>query len=312
MPKTLYWLQAGGCGGDTMSIMNAEYPNLFKLLRMMDIEVLWHPSLSANSPDELSLIHQEILQDKQKLTVLCVEGAVIQGPNGTGMYDSHRGIPKKNLIRDLAHKADYVVAIGTCASFGGLTGRCEVEACGLQWDKTCFGGFLGKKFRSKADFPVLQLPGCPIHPQTFTEFLWLLFNNKDMELTEYNVPAPLYSVLVHQGCTRNEYHEYRVEERDFCELGCLFFHMGCKGPFTFAHCNKFLWNTRNSKTRAGIPCLGCTLPDFPDSKAFFETECIGDIPLTLPIGINRARYMAYKGMAAAATPKRLTNRETEV
>ena len=122
----------------------------------------------------------------------------------------------------------------------------------------------------------------------------------------------MYNYTVHQGCTRNEYHEYKVEEKEFGERGCMFFHLGCKGPTTNAPCNKYLWNEVSSKTRAGVPCFGCTRPDFPQEYAFFETRNIVGTPLELPKGVDRAHYLAYKDMAAAAAPQRLIKRSQKV
>lgn len=87
---------------------------------------------------------------------------------------------------------------------------------------------------------------------------------------------------------------------------------GCHGPLVYGPCNKLLWNQRSSKTRVGVPCFGCTRPDFPQSYPFFETRNIEGVPLELPDGIDRAHYMAYKGLAAAAAPQRLKRRETKV
>src|SRR3990167_1286876 len=117
---------------------------------------------------------------------------------------------------------------------------------------------------------------------------------------------------VHQGCTRNEYHEYRVEERSFGERGCLFFYLGCQGPMARGPCNRLLWNRRSSKTRAGVPCFACTRPDFPRAQPFFETPAIEGLPLELPDGICRPHYLAYKTMAAVAAPDRLKKREAGV
>jgi hydrogenase small subunit len=88
--------------------------------------------------------------------------------------------------------------------------------------------------------------------------------------------------------------------------------MGCHGPLVTGPCNKILWNRRSSKTRVGVPCFGCTRPDFPQHYAFFETRNIEGIPIDLPDGVSRAHYMAYKGMAAAAAPKRLLKRKTGI
>ena len=204
------------------------------------------------------------------------------------------------------------MAIGTCASFGGMGANSEIEATGMQFLKWEKGGFLGKKFKSKSGLPVLNLPGCPCHCDVVAGTLSALVSGIQLELSEYNTPLEWYSMMVHQGCTRNEYHEYRVEEKKFGEKGCMFFHLGCHGPLVHGPCNKLLWNKRSSKTRIGVPCFGCTRPDFPQQYPFFETRNIEDIPLELPDGISRAHYLAYKGMAAAAAPKRLITRKTGI
>ncbi|QTA83935.1 NADH-ubiquinone oxidoreductase, 20 kDa subunit [Desulfonema limicola] len=312
MFKTLYWLQCGGCGGDTMSFLSLESPDIIELFEYLGIEVLWHPSLSEfNHPEHEKLLEQ-IISGEQPLDILCVEGAVIRGPGGTGMFDVFMGRPRQDIVLDLAQKARFVVAAGTCASFGGITGAGDVDGTGLQYTNKEKGGLLGKDFISAGGLPVINIPGCPCHCEVLAGILTSLASNVPVKLTKFNAPLPWFGILVHQGCTRNEYHEYRVEENDFGEKGCLFFHMGCKGPLTYGPCNKLLWNRRNSKTNAGVPCSGCTHPDFPFSHPFFKTENIAGIPLELPDGVDRAHYLAYKGMAAAAAPYRLKKRDTNV
>ncbi len=312
MAITLYWLQSGGCSGDTMSLLCAESPDIAEVVDTLDLDVLWHPSLSDVTAREHAELRESLLRGDRPLDILCIEGAVITGPDGTGEFDMIGGKPKAELIAGLAAKAKYVVAVGTCAAFGGVTADCDADACGLQFTKDDKGGFLGEAFTTHSGLPVINLPGCPCHPATMVGALTALARDEPTPLNPYNVPHDWYSMLVHQGCTRNEYHEYRVEETDFCQKGCLFFHMGCKGPLTYASCNKTLWNQRSSKTRVGVPCVGCTRPTFPQPFPFFETRGIGDIPLELPHGVDRAHYMAYKGMAAAAAPQRLKDRKTEV
>jgi len=307
----LYWLQSGGCSGDTMSILNYE-GNLFEFFSNIEIEVLWHPSLSTISAKEHDVLIDKILRDEETLDVLCIEGNVVCGPDGTGMFDTFRGRPKKELIAALAKKARYIVAVGTCAAYGGVGSYDEMEGVGLQFHHDKEGGFLGKEFRTKEKKPVINLPGCPIHPKALENILNKLKHNLEIPLTHNYTDADYYNFTVHQGCTRNEYHEYKIEEKDFAERGCMFFHMGCKGPTTLSPCNKYLWNEVNSKTRAGVPCFGCTRPDFPQPYPFFETQNIIGTPLELPRGVDRAHYLAYKDMAWAAAPKRLRKRAQRV
>jgi len=182
----------------------------------------------------------------------------------------------------------------------------------MQFLKEENGGFLGKEFTTASGMPVINLPGCPCHCDIIGGTLVAIDSGAQLELDKYNTPLEWYGMMVHQGCTRNEYHEYRVEERKFGEKGCMFFHLGCHGPLVRGPCNKMLWNNRSSKTRVGVPCFGCTRPDFPQQYPFFQTRNIEGIPIELPEGISRAHYMAYKGMAAAAAPKRLKTRKTGI
>jgi len=312
MSTSLYWLQLGGCGGDSMSLLNAESPGIVELLALLDVEVLWHPSLSSGSAAEHRELIDQLASGERTLDVLCLEGSILRGPGGTGMYDTIGNKPKKDLMAGLAKRARYVIALGTCASFGGIGADGETEATGAQFLKGEKGGFLGAAFTAGSGLPVINLPGCPCHCEVLAGTLAALVSGRPLPLDQNNSPLEWYGMLVHQGCTRNEYHEYRVEEREFGETGCLFFHLGCHGPLAFGPCNKALWNRRSSKTRVGVPCVGCTRPDFPQAYPFYKTPSIEDIPLQLPEGVDRAHYLAYKGMAAAAAPERLKDRKTSV
>lgn len=312
MAINLYWLQVGGCGGDTMSFLSANSPDLPELLGALDIKLLWHPSLSTLSPGAHDELLENLMQGEHPLDILVVEGSIIFGPASTGMFDTRGGRPKKDIAAALAKKARWVVAAGTCAAFGGLGVDTETQATGLQFEKKRPGGLLGKSFRALSGLPVINLAGCPCHPGVMAGALSALAAGQAMELDEFNRPLDWFGMTVHQGCTRNEYHEYRVEELDFAQRGCLFFHMGCHGPLVDGPCNKLLWNDRSSKTRVGVPCFGCTSPEFPSASPFFETRNIEGIPIDLPKGISRAHYLVYKGMAAAAAPERLTKRKTKV
>ena len=308
----IYWLQSGGCSGDSMSLLNSD-TNLYELFETLGIELLWHPSLSIISHTQHGKLLEDIKSDTKQLDILFVEGNVVRGPDNTGLFDTFMGKPKKDLIYELCHKAKYVVAVGTCSSFGGFgSNEDDMDGIGLQFHHDVKGGFLGEDFKAKSGYPVINLPGCPIQPQAVVTLLEEIINNIPTKLTALQSTDKLYSYTVHQGCTRNEYHEYKVEENDFGERGCMFFHLGCKGPTTNAACNKHMWNEVNSKTRAGVPCFGCTRPDFPQNTPFFETPNIVGTPLELPKGVDRAHYLAYKDMAFAAAPQRLKDRTQKV
>jgi hydrogenase small subunit len=305
-------MQCGGCGGDSMSMLNMDSPELLQLCREVELDILWHPSLSNASAAEHERLLADLVAGNQALDIFCVEGFVIAGPDGSGRYDLLGERPKLEIVRQLAGRAQFVIAVGTCAAFGGIGNIGSVEAGGLQFTGPAAGGALGVDYRSGAGLPVINLPGCPTHYAVLADMLLGIADGQLPELNSRQEPCQWFDMLVHQGCLRNEYHEFRVEEREFGERGCLFFHRGCRGPLTSGPCNKLLWNRRSSKTNVGVPCVGCTDPNFPQQHPFFETPNIVGVPLELPAGVDRAHYLAYKGMAAAAAPDRLKERQNLV
>lgn len=309
---TAFWIQCGACGGDTMSLLGMETPNLVALLGDLQIEMLWHPSLSYDGQISYDTLLANLRQGRQPLDILLVEGFVINGPINSGGFDTYRGESKAVIVKDLAAQAGVVIAVGTCACFGGIGKLGGIDATGLQFYDHHPGGLLGTSYRSQRGWPVVNLPGCPVHPTVLKDILYAACEDTPPVLNKFQAPEDWFGILVHQGCTRNEYHEYRVEDNDFGGPGCMFFHLGCRGPLTYSPCNKILWNNRNSKTNAGVPCFGCTQPEFPQPHPFFQTPNIIDVPLELPDGVDRAHYLAYKGMAAAAAPDRLVKRKSRV
>lgn len=309
---TAFWFQCGACGGDTMSLLGMETPSLVDLLDELQINMLWHPSLNSGGHLSYDALLQDLRQGRQPLDILLVEGFVINSSSPSGGFDTYRGEAKASILEELAARAGAVVAVGTCACFGGIGKLGSVDATGLQFFDKHPGGLLGESFRSRLGWPVINLPGCPVHPTVLKDTLFSVCEANLPALNALQAPEDWFGVLVHQGCTRNEYHEFRVEDSDFGGPGCMFFHLGCRGPLTYSPCNKILWNNRNSKTNAGVPCFGCTQPAFPQEHPFFHTPNIIDVPLELPNGVDRAHYLAYKGMAAAAAPERLIKRKSRV
>ena len=73
---------------------------------------------------------------------------------------------------------------------------------------------------------------------------------------------------------------------------------------THSPCNRILWNRQSSKTRAGMPCIGCTEPGFPHNDlevgTVFKTQKIfGVIPKEIPEGTDPASYSVLAAVARA-------------
>jgi uptake hydrogenase small subunit len=310
--RNLLWLQSGGCGGCTLSLLCADSPDLYASLSASGINVIWHPSLSEASGSEVLTLLEDVREGKIPLDILCLEGSVIRGPNGTGKFHmmSGTGRPMMDWLKDLAPLAHHVVAVGSCAAFGGVTGAGgnPSEACGLAFDGSQPGGLLSSAFRSQSGLPVVNIAGCPTHPNWVIETLFQIavddFTADDMD--NWGRPRSYADHLVHHGCPRNEFYEYKASGVELSDLGCMMEHLGCKGTQAHADCNTRLWNGEGSCLRGGYPCINCTSPDFEEpGHAFVETPKLAGIPIGLPTDMPKAWFVALASLSKAATPKRL-------
>ncbi|MBK1636473.1 HupU protein [Rhodovulum adriaticum] len=309
----ILWLQASGCGGCTMSLLCAEDPNVIDLLEGAGLRFLWHPALSLETGGEVRALLDRIAMGEVALDILCVEGAIARGPRGTGRFQMLSGTGRSVLdwVRQLAPLARHVVAVGSCAAFGGVTsaGENPSDAAGLQYEGTHRGGVLPAAFRPGGGLPVINIAGCPTHPDWVTETLMLLAQDAlgadDLDA----LARPLFFAqhLVHHGCPKNEFYEYKASATQLCEMGCMMEHLGCVGTQAVGDCNIRPWNGSGSCTRGGYPCISCTAPEFEEPKhAFTETPKVAGIPVGLPSDMPKAWFMALASLSKAATPERLS------
>ena len=315
-PYTVLWLQSGGCGGCSMSLLCADTNDFHGMWRAAGIELLWHPSLSLASGDETMALLARCLDGQQRLDALCIEGSLLRGPNGTGRFHvmAGTGVPMIDWVRRLAAVARHVVAVGSCAAWGGITAGGEgaahnpTDACGLQYEDDHPGGLLGADFRAHSGLPVINIAGCPTHPGWVTDTLMALaaglFTADDLD--PLNRPRFYADQLVHHGCTRNEYYEFKASAEKSSDAGCMMEHMGCKGTQAHADCNTRLWNGEGSCTRGGYACISCTEPGFQEpGHAFHLTPKIAGIPIGLPTDMPKAWFVALASLSKSATPKRV-------
>ncbi|MDF0600235.1 HupU protein [Psychromarinibacter sp. C21-152] len=306
------WLQSAGCGGCTMSLLCAENPNLFDTLGDAGISFLWHPALSVETGAEVRALLDAVERGETVLDVLCVEGSIVTGPKGTGKFHMLSGTGRAMLdwVRALAPMAEHVVAVGSCAAFGGITaaGGNPAGAIGLQYDGAHAGGALDEGFRSRSGLPVINVAGCPTHPAWVTETLLMLAGGLigAGDLDRYRRPRFYADHLVHHGCPKNEYYEYKASARALSELGCMMEHLGCVGTQAVGDCNIRPWNGEGSCTRGGYPCIACTSPEFEEpGHTYTETPTIAGIPVGLPSDMPKAWFMALASLSKAATPRRI-------
>ncbi len=312
---SLVWLHGGACNGNTQSFLNAEEPTVVDLVTDFGIEVIYHHALVPEMGAQAHALLESIIRDRRPMDILVVEGTIMKGPNGSGRYDIFLDRPFKDWITDLAPKAQFVVAIGDCACWGGVpaTAPNPTDSMGLQYLKENKGGFLGGNFRSKAGLPVINVPGCPAHPDWITQILVALATGRtsDVALDDLQRPQTFFKTFTQTGCTRVQYFEWKEKVDEFGQgtrKGCLFYEQGCRGPMTHSPCNRILWNRQSSKTRSGMPCVGCTEPQFPyfdlmPGTVFKTQKIFGVIPKETPEGTDPLSYTMHAAAARAASPK---------
>ncbi len=313
----ILWLQSAGCGGCTMSLLCAESPGVIELLEGAGLNLLWHPSLSLETGAEVRRLLDDIETGKRALDILCVEGAIPRGPRGTGRYHMLAGTGRSMLdwVQTLAPLAEHVVAVGTCATYGGVTtaGENPSDAVGLQYDGMHRGGIFPADFVGRAGLPVVNIAGCPTHPDWVTETLLLLKAGMltEASLDGYGRPRFYADHLVHHACPKNEFYEYKASATHLSEIGCMMEHLGCVGTQAVGDCNIRTWNGEGSCTRAGYPCINCTAPEFEEpGHTFTETPKFAGIPVGLPSDMPKAWFMALASLSKAATPKRIGQNAT--
>ena len=181
----IIWLTAGlGCDGDSVSITAATQPSLedlvFGAFPGLPKVHLHNPVLAYECGEEFMRFFYQAAEGRLDPFVFVVEGSI---PNETikkeGYWaaqgtDKSTGQPITTCewIDRLAPKAWAVVAIGTCAAYGGIHAM-EGNPTG------CMGlaDYLGWNFKSKASLPIVNVPGCPVQPDNFMEtVLHLLYH----------------------------------------------------------------------------------------------------------------------------------------
>ncbi len=173
----------------------------------------------------------------------------------------------------LAPKAAAVVAVGTCATYGGIPAMKNnpTGAMGVP-------DYLGWDWKSSAGLPVVCIPGCPAQPDNMTEaLLYLVLHLGGLapvpELDDALRPKWLFERTAHEGCNRAAYYE----QGDFAtEYGsdhrCLV-KLGCKGPVVQCNVPFRGWvNGIGGCPNVGGICMACTMPGFPDKYMPFMEE----------------------------------------
>jgi hydrogenase small subunit len=248
---------------------------------LRDFEFIYHPTI-----DSIYNLKQIVTQ-AINCDILLIDGTLEDGFLKADVNINH-------VIRNYAKRVKKIVTVGTCASFGGIFLDNREDRYGFHYRKEQEHDRF-EEFKYKT----INISGCPIHPDALVNTLYSIKKEFDIKLDDLGRPKEFFAYTVHNGCARNEYFEYKIDNYEYGNLeGCMFYDHGCQAPFTHGSCNKVLWNETSSKTRSGHPCLGCTEPSFPKSDLYATKKNMG-IPQNLPLGVPKRTYLAFAGVAKA-------------
>jgi hydrogenase small subunit len=278
------WVTAGlGCDGDTISVTAATQPSIEELvlgaLPGLPRVELHNPVLAYQNGDDFMAFLRAAAEGSLDPFVLVVEGSIPdETSSGEGSWaalgtdpETGQPIPTCTWIDRLAPNAWAVIAVGTCATYGGIHAMAgnPTGAMGLP-------DYLGWTWRSKGGLPIVCVPGCPVQPDNFTEtLLYLLYQASGqapmIPLDDALRPTWLFGQTVHEGCDRGGYYEQADFATGFGSQKCIV-KLGCWGPVVQCNVGKRGWMAGiGGCPNVGGLCIGCTMPGFPDKfMPFFE------------------------------------------
>jgi hydrogenase small subunit len=276
------WFQGQSCAGCSISTMNSRHPDIADVLTKM-ISLQFHPNIMGGT-GELAKQVLDLATENKGGFVLVVEGSIPTGESANFCTVGERdGLPisAEDWVRRLGAAAQAVLAVGTCAAFGGIPAAAPNPT--------------GAKPVSELlpEATIVNIPGCPSHPDWVigTVAHVLLFGLP--ELDDKKRPKMFFTKVVHEQCERRADFEDGLFAEDFGQDGCMF-ELGCKG--TIAHCDCSIrgWNNRvNWCIRSGSPCIGCVEPDFPD---FGNDGLYSQLPIEKTYGIDWSGPGVLKGV----------------
>ncbi|HEX4999282.1 MAG TPA: hydrogenase expression protein HypE [Terriglobia bacterium] len=305
----IIWTTAGlSCDGDSVSVTAAEQPALEDVLLGglpgLPKVHLHNPVLATEVGDDFMKAFYQAEAGELDPFVFVVEGSIPNEDIKSEGYWAAQGtdpetgqpIPLVDWIDRLAPRAWAVVAIGTCATYGGIHAM-EGNPTGAMG----LADYLGWNFRSTAGIPIVNIPGCPVQPDNFMETLtYLLYQAAGLSpmipLDDKLRPTWLFGKTVHEGCDRAGYYEQGDFTHEYGEAKCLV-KIGCWGPVVNCNVTKRGWMRGiGGCPNVGGICIGCTMPGFPDKFMPFMDEPPGAAFSTGTIAAYGAMIASLRGM----------------
>ena len=265
------WLQGAGCSGCSVSLLNSIHYMGVDTLLTQTINLKFHSTLMT-AAGQLATNAASAVPSGY---VLVVEGAI---PTGASADYCHVG-PGKSIFQavlDFAPNAALILAVGACATFGGIP-----RAFGSTGNCLSLNDVLTANVPAKT---AINIPGCPAHPDWVVGTIaWVLAHPGQLpELDGYNCPTMFNAgTVVDAGVPGQRIHDVcpRRPAYDVGDMTVCLLTRGCNGKHSYIDCASRKWNAGavggvgvNWCIDSGSPCLGCVQPGFPDACSPFHSD----------------------------------------
>jgi hydrogenase small subunit len=281
------WMSAGlGCDGESVAITAATSPSLEDLLSGVipgsPKLVLHMPMLSFENGGDFMRAFYDAEDDLMHPFILVLEGAIAdERTAGEGHWTGFgysefdkQPISAGEWMDRLAPKAAAVMAVGTCATYGGVPAMRNnpTGAMGLP-------DYLGWGWKSRSGLPIVCIPGCPSQPDNLTSTLFdmslfIAGIGPAPELDDQLRPIALFGNTTRESCTRAGFTEQGLFATTYGNDKRCLVKLGCKGPIAKCNVPQRGWvNGVGGCPNVGGICIGCTMPGFPDKfMPFMEPD----------------------------------------
>lgn len=258
-PSVIY-MHGAECTGCTEALLRAADP-FFDILIMEVVSLDYCETIMAAAGKASHHALEEAMANPEGY-YCAIEGAIPTRDNGNWGKVGDRTMLE--LFGEVACKAKGVIAMGTCASFGGVQAAAP-NPSGAKGVSEALAG-LG--------ISPINISGCPPNPMNFIGTVVHLLTNGMPELDTSGRPKMFYGRTVHERCERRKHFDKGEFALSFsseeARKGWCLHKLGCRGPWTYNNCSTALFNQTNWPVRAGAPCIGCSEPNFWDDLAPFN------------------------------------------
>jgi quinone-reactive Ni/Fe-hydrogenase small subunit len=271
----IIWIELQDCAGNSEAILRSDAPTIDELI-LETISLEFNETLMA-AAGHAAEEHLEEAMHTFKGKYLCVvEGSIPLAMDGLyGTIGAKAETFKDHLLR-VAKDSAAVVAVGTCATFGGVPAASPNPT-----------GAVGVQDIVKGK-PIINIPACPANPANITgTILHYVLTGQIPELDHLNRPKFAFGYRIHDNCERRAHFDAGEFVEEWGDKGaqnnfCLY-KMGCKGPMTFNNCSIVRYNSgTNWPIGAGHGCIGCSEPQFWDKYA--QERPMADTHFKAPTG----------------------------